>query len=178
MSKKITGEAFGHLFNSFEESAFRLETLDAYSIPQETPEFDRYLRGEQLPTDPNSEWVKLVADRVRLGKIMQRVRVISTPLTPYLRYEIDWGYLYSSIVGEDIRLIERSRLKPDMQAPNDYWLFDRRILIAMQYDSVGHFLFAREEDSADRVQFACDLSDSLLPLAVPLVEFLKQIRTV
>src|SRR4051794_34587810 len=100
MAYTISKAKFGHQFESFKRSAFRLESLDHYSVPEEAVDYHRFLRGEELPTSTEDEWAQFVKKSVAQGKFIQRVHVVPAQLTPYLRYEIEWGYLYSSVAGE------------------------------------------------------------------------------
>ncbi|MHB8217078.1 MAG: DUF6879 family protein [Candidatus Sulfotelmatobacter sp.] len=171
----ITREEFSRLFNSFENSAFRLETLDRYTVPTEAAEYARFLAGEEIPLSTESEWTKLVKKNASAGRIMRRVHAITAPMTPYLKYEICWGYVYSSIAGEQIYLIDRA--KAPTIAAIDFWLFDQKDLIFMRYDADGRFLGAEKEDSPEILAIYRDASTSLISSATPLRTFLAGMRS-
>jgi hypothetical protein len=176
MAITITSEEFSGLFGSFERSAFRLESLDTYTVPDEAVEFRRFLDGEALPTSSEDEWARFIKKSASQNKVIQRVHVIGMPLTPYLKYEIEWGYLYSSVAGEDIYLIDRAHAPREIGQMTDFWLFDRKILVLMRYDSDGRFLHGDREDSPEIVANHCDLSEALLRQATPLKTFLTKTR--
>ncbi|MFJ1545879.1 DUF6879 family protein [Streptomyces sp. NPDC088246] len=44
----LDGEAFGQLFETFERTAFRLETLAVYDVEEEAEEMARFLAGEPM----------------------------------------------------------------------------------------------------------------------------------
>jgi len=177
MAYPITKEEFAELLNSFEHSAFRLESLDKYTVSSETVEYARFLAGEELPVSVPSEWTKLVRKNVAAGKIMQRVHLIPAPLTPYLKYEIYWGYVHSSIAGEEIYLMNRVNAGPDLARMADFWLFDQRMLIFMRYDSDGRFVRPEKEDSAEVLATCREIRDSLVSTALPLKKFLANSRS-
>ena len=176
MKTVLTREEFGALFEAFSESAFRLETLDVYTVPGEADEYRRFLAGEELPTTGESGWVQLVKGAIGQGKVIQRVHAISLPLTPYLKYEIEWGYVYTSLAGEDIRLINRAELSPELSGLADFWLFDRKTLVIVRYDSAGRFLHGEKEDSPEAVKTHIDSYALLISQATPLRAFLAQER--
>jgi hypothetical protein len=177
MTTPLTNKEFGDLFDSFGQSAFRLESLDRYTVPAEAVEYRRFLVGELFPVSAEDEWAQLIRKNVHQGKIMQRVHVISMPLTPYLRYEIEWGYVYSSLAGEDIYLIERADVPREILRIPEFWLFDRKTLIVMHYDPIGHFVNAERNDSPEAIAACCQASASLLASATQLKQFLARIRT-
>jgi hypothetical protein len=177
MARPISKEEFARLFDSFENLAFRLESLDLYTVAGEAAEYARFLAGEELPASTEGDWARFVKKSTSKGKVMQRVHVISIPLTPYLKYEIYWGYVYSCVAGEQIYIIDRANVSPEVLRTTDFWLFDRKTLVIMRYDAAGRFLHAEIEDSPEMLAAYISLSASLLSAATPLKEFLSQIRS-
>jgi len=163
-------------FDSFEHSAFRLETLPVYSVPEEADDFQRFLSGESLPISMNEEWCDWTRQQTLLGKTLQRVRVISLPLSSYLRFEIDWRYVYSNVAGEEIYLLEKSKIPADMLSLADFWLFDGRVLVRLRYDSNGHFIAEEADIAASSISIYREAATSLLSLGTPLKQFLADIR--
>jgi hypothetical protein len=116
---------------NFERSAFRLETLPVYNVPQEAEMVARFKRGEPVDLPDDHPWLERVRHHCRSGKLMRRVRVVSHPLTDYLRMEMSW-YRKSVAAGEDIRITET-------QLTGDFWLFDDQTVVVLHYDSEGRF---------------------------------------
>jgi len=116
---------------NFERSAFRLETLSEYNVPQEAEMLARFKRGEPVDLPDDHPWLERVRHHCRVGKQMRRVRVVTHPLTDYLRMEMSW-YRKSVEAGEDIRITE-TRLS------GDFWLFDDQTVVVLHYDSEGRF---------------------------------------
>jgi hypothetical protein len=116
---------------NFERSAFRLETLPEYNVPQEAEMVARFKRGEPVDLPDDHPWLERVRHHCRSGKVMRRVRVVSHPLTDYLRMEMSW-YRKSVAAGEDIRITET-------QLTCDFWLFDDQTVVVLHYDSEGRF---------------------------------------
>ena len=174
--KILTPQEFGDLFDSFTESAFRFESLDRYLIPEEEIEFARFLSGEPLPAADKDEWAQFIKQNVKHGKRIQRVHAVSIPLTPYIKFEIDWGYLFGSDAGEDIYLIDRELAPEVARTVSDFWLFDRRTLVTMKYDPEGRFIHGIQENDPSVISTHIEVMLSVLKRAIPLRAFLAEMR--
>jgi hypothetical protein len=119
------------LFEKFETSAFRLEGLPAYTVPEERDAFHYYQEHKSAPVGFNSDWTAFVEDKISAGKIIQRLRLLSGNLTQYEQFELA---AYSA--KEDIRLA----LRDNHPYKGDFWLFDNKWLACLQYDSDGNYL--------------------------------------
>lgn len=136
----------GWWLQNFQRFAFRLECLPEYQVPQEAEWLAAFKRDGSLPdlSPENDSWLKLVRTHVQHGCSMQRLRIVSHPLTDYERFELA---LFSASVkaGEDIRIAGFSPMSPiagverrsDMP---DFWLFDDEVVMVLRYDGEGRFL--------------------------------------
>lgn len=166
-------------FETFTREAFRLELLDQYLVPEEEEEYKRFLLGELFPRiTEEDEWLSLIRHLQSTGKEVKRVHVVPPQLTPYLKFEIEWGYAYSARAGELIYLItahEFSRLHPARLDIKDFWLFDESACIELHYGQNGKFQ-GFHEVVKDRVPDYTHLKRRLTERAQPLREFLKDYR--
>lgn len=163
----MTPEELGHLFSTFERSAFRLECLPTYAVTEdaEAEAFRLWLAGEQPPKKAR-DWPKLVASATASGKRMQRVRVIRA-ITAYLRFELSWGYPDNVAAGEDIRILELQPGESLAGMPEeDYWLFDDAIMVRLEYDGAGRFLRPVEVRDPAEVRRCCGWRDAVMTRAV------------
>ncbi|MGH3714734.1 MAG: DUF6879 family protein [Micromonosporaceae bacterium] len=129
---------------------FRLELLDRYEVESDGGDFARYLRGDPAPAPERKQpWLDRLAAAQKAGIHNQRVHVLATPLTDYLRYECEWGYAWNVRAGEDIRIIDTSEHPvPELPVDHDFWLIDDRHAVVMHYDMDGRFLGAEPESPA------------------------------
>jgi hypothetical protein len=176
--RRFSGEEFSELFQSFRTSAFRLECLSEYRTPNDVANMDAYLEGKPLPLHSFDAWCDLVRDAVSAGKEMSRVHVIPSRLTPYLRYEIEWGYAYAAEAGERILLLQH-----DVPAQvlgtwpvSDFWLFDDAIAVRMQYAEDGRFEWAERIMDGDMIDEYRRIRDTATAEAVPLQTYLARVR--
>jgi hypothetical protein len=119
---------------NFTRSAFRLETRPEYDVPQESDMLSAFRRGEPVRMRDDHPWLLTVRRHCGAAKAMQRVRVVSSPLSDYERFELCL-YPYSSAAGEEVRILERRQ-----RFTEDFWLFDDQIVYVLRYDAGGKFL--------------------------------------
>lgn len=115
--------------------AFRYEGQPAYAVAADGGEFGRYLAGEAEPDDAVwGPWAdRLRGERAR-GITRSRVHALIRPLTPYLRYECEWGYRVNVDEGEDVRVLDLTGWATRPQLPaRDFWLIDDQHVIDMHY---------------------------------------------
>ena len=132
------------LFDNFESVAFRLETLPFFASDTRKPGFQTYLDTGKLPADHNAPWRQEVRDGTLRGRSYHRLRLFSSPLTDYERYERD-VYALSIEAGEVIRAVFRS----EHEVGADFWLFDNSWIAYMEYDSEGEFLGTQVHEVSD-----------------------------
>ena len=134
---RLEGEAWSRYFQDFHSSAFRLELHPVYTMPGEADELQRFLAGEKPPSDYHYGWLDTVANAAAAGKTMRRVRVVTRPLTDYIRYEFEWGFVYNVHAGEDIRVLDLTG-RPGPGLPDyDFWMFDESAVVKLLYRPDG-----------------------------------------
>jgi hypothetical protein len=161
---------------------FRLETLDRYDVPSDGGDFARYLAGEAAP-DParKAAWHdRLRADRER-GVRRWRVHLVTEPLTPYLRFEIDWAHLQNAHL-EDIRVLTTDHFQPgatvgETPLPSgvsatvgDFYLIDGAHPLLMHYDSAGRFTGAEFAPGSTAARYRV-IRDAAWGAAEPVTEW-------
>lgn len=157
----------GALFQSFERAAWRLETRDRYTVPDEEQPFAAFLDGRSVPerTAENNGWIKLLADAG--GRSFGRVHVVSRPLTPYLRFEFG-GYRENVAHGEDVRIADRGDHPELWDLDVDFWIFDDQAVAVMDYDDEGRFHGAELADYPEQYR---RVRDRAIAAAVPLAAY-------
>jgi hypothetical protein len=139
VSELVSGEAFLNLFRDVEHTAYRLEVRTSYGIPEEDEPYRRFLTGEDPGLEWFEPWLDLMREETAKGKRVERVRVIDTPPSDYLRFEL-WGTPYNLAAGEDIRYLARDQAVALDLPTYDYWLFDSHILARLQFGEHDRFL--------------------------------------
>lgn len=176
---RLEGDAWREFFDAFEDYAFRLETLPVYGVASEDEEFRRFLAGEPRPDKElaDSPWLHRVRGFTGSGRRVQRVHVVTPPLSDYLRYEMEWGYDFNIVAGEDVRIIEtESPSDLPFAANEDFWLFDDKHVVLMRYEPDGtqiDRLLLEDVDVADYV--AC--KDTAMRMATPYEQYRARLNT-
>lgn len=135
-------EIFTYIDEHFHRSAWRLEALDVYDVESDGDDVARYLAGQDRPTNTTQgPWLEQLRNDTAAGKSWSRVHVFRGPLSDYLRYECEWGYVYNVAAGEDVRILDLTeRDEPAGLLNEEFWLYDDRYVLVMKYDDAGHFL--------------------------------------
>ncbi|HEX6686825.1 MAG TPA: hypothetical protein VF062_28930 [Candidatus Limnocylindrales bacterium] len=136
-------DPFTPLFRACTRSAVHLEMRDGYM--RDDPWYIDWQAGiRHSPTDRASWWAPwhdLTLESAGRGVVIRRARVVSEPISDYVRYEYDITFT-NIVAGEQVRWLPR-RLATDIALPgNDFWLFDDETLLINHFsgdgDSTGH----------------------------------------
>lgn len=164
------------MFLKFKRSAKRLEILQEYHMDgDEWDTFQKYRNGYPTPIfNELDEWNNQIKEWSKQGKTVERIRVIDSPLTDYLKYQIDLGYLPSALCGQSVRFVSKKVFDAvnKYNIKNDIWIFDDKHAFEMIYDKNGVFIESREVNSENPVLFYNELYDSSRTLEYVI----KQIR--
>jgi hypothetical protein len=165
----VTAPDLGKLFESFRRSAFRLECLPTYQVPQDVQWLRRFRAGDERPQErDNRPWLTTVRSAIERGARMQRVRIVQTPLTEYQRFQLSWGYPENTAAGEEIYILDK---EPPGLLSVDFWLFDDEQVIVLEYDDEGRFLRPVVAETVAPYRQARDMA---LKSSVPFREYLAR----
>lgn len=73
------------------------------------------------------------------GRAWRRLHALAEPLSDYIRYECEWGYVPNSAAGEQVRIAE---LTPALAQIGDFFVLDGRHVVRSRYDETGRFVHA------------------------------------
>ncbi|MEU3018997.1 DUF6879 family protein [Nocardiopsis sp. NPDC007018] len=133
----LTREEFAQQFLDFEHTTWKLETRDRYNVSSEQDEFEYWLRTGDTSLEEKharaSSWHRNVRAAREAGKSWQRVRVVSEPLSDYIRWE-HAATQFNEEAGEDIRWLPRHHPAVEQLPRRDFWLFDSRWVCVLHFD--------------------------------------------
>ncbi|MFJ9616870.1 DUF6879 family protein [Streptomyces noursei] len=170
-----SSRTLGDLFDTFEHEAFRLETLDDYSQSGSVDAYQSFLAGQERPDGYNADWLEEVKGHVDAGRRMYRVHILKRPLTPYLRFELGWGYVTNATAGEEFFILDITDQPNPLSSVGDFWLFDSATAVPMRYTLDGKFLGA-DVLAEDRGREYVTYRDMALAQAVPFAEWWAEHR--
>jgi len=139
---------FQELLRSCERSALHLELRDGYSTSD--PGYVAWQADPSVnPLKWYGSWIGLLAEILERGVVVRRVRVVSEPLSEYIRFEHAITPALNLAAGEEVRWLPR-RNTSDLALPgNDFWLFDDRLVMVNHFSgdgqSTGHEV--RDDDA-------------------------------
>ena len=172
---KISNNDLKKLFINAKESCFRFEGLESYDTESERGAYQSFLNGEaDLPASQEQDgWLRDIAEFKKNGKLMQRVRLVPAGNKSYFDFEIAWSYKKSALSGEDIYFIKASNVpKVGILPGYDFWLFDDKTLVKMNYDNNGKFLSAEPVGNKNEVAAVKEIKKSLIKEGIPLYDFI------
>lgn len=123
--------SFDELLDGAQRTAVHLEMRDTYGVDDEADDFAHWKNTGERDTDPNSPywgpWTKLIQRTVGRGVIVRRARIVSEPVSDYIRYE----HASTDVnvqAGEEVRWLPRRRASDIALPGNDFWLIDGRLI--------------------------------------------------
>lgn len=134
----MAGEEANQLLSSCKRSAVHLEMRDGYS--RTDPMFADWRQGQRHePPDWEAwwrPWTGTVVAACRRGVIIRRTRIVSEPISEYIRWEHE---ITSANVeaGEDVRWLPRRRASDLLLPGNDFWVFDERLVLWTHFTGEG-----------------------------------------
>lgn len=133
---------FDMLWDDSEKEIFRLQLLNAYRVKSEEEQFRRYKQGLSIEIDANlQKWLDRLKKKTDEEVRNINMQVVDLPLTDYLKFEIS-SYPLQERFGRETFLAERSNVRELISGFQDYWMFDSKYVMLMNYDSEGRFLDA------------------------------------
>jgi hypothetical protein len=127
--------AFAELIAATEHSAIHLEMRDVYT-PRGAVYVD-WLAGVPVEAERHSEWMDLVRETVGRGVDWRRARVVSEPVTDFIRYEWETTTVVNAPAGEKVRWLPRHRAADLLLPACDFWVFDDRLLRFTHFQGDG-----------------------------------------
>ncbi|MFF6793244.1 DUF6879 family protein [Streptomyces filamentosus] len=125
-------DAFAKLFETFEHTAWRLETRRRFASDEATDTWAQFSAGQPIEWDYEDGWCTNVRAQTAQGKRFERVRIVDSPPTPGQLYLMD-NAKRNCAVGEDIRNLSRKQAD-ELQLPSeDFWLFDSRLVALLRF---------------------------------------------
>ncbi|MEU2503579.1 DUF6879 family protein [Streptomyces sp. NPDC007863] len=159
--------SFAELLGRCARSAVHLEMRDSYAS---TDRFEAWKRGERIDWDDRASWWhpydQLITDTVARGVSIRRARIVSEPVTEYIRWE---HYVTQANVtaGEDVRWLPRRRATDIALPGNDFWLFDGELLRVHHFSGDGAVVEDEITDDPATVKLCASAFEAVWDRAVP-----------
>jgi hypothetical protein len=139
MAEKVP--PFTELIAATTTSAAHLEMRDSYT-PRD-PAFLAWRAGQPVESlvglPEHRQWAGLVRNHVSRGVTFRRARIVSEPLTDFIRFEYEMTGPLNVAAGERVRWLPR-RLASSLALPgNDFWVLDGKLVRFGHFAGDGEF---------------------------------------
>jgi hypothetical protein len=136
----LTAEQWADLFTSTRRETLHLEMRDWYAVEDEKERFARFLqtgrRDHEAEYEERRPWLEMVRAAVDKGVSVRRARIVSEPVTDYIRFEHE-GTAAAIESGEEVRWLPRKRASSIALPGNDFWLFDEKTVLFNYFTGDG-----------------------------------------
>lgn len=117
------------LLPSAARRVLHLEMRDQYKA---SSAFAKWLAGEPIDyATLYGPWLALVGPVAARGVDVRRARVVSEPVSTYIRFEYDMTAHANLAAGEQVRWLPRGRASELALPGNDFWLVDDVVLFSL-----------------------------------------------
>ncbi|MER5913002.1 DUF6879 family protein [Streptomyces sp. NPDC001982] len=167
---------FRRLFETFEHTAWRLETRRGYASDRQDPDYQAFLATGASTCDPSEPWFINIRRQTDAGKRVGRVRIADNPPTTEQLFLLDYAR-HNAAVGEDIRYLWRQDADRASLPAEDFWIFDSRLVALLHFDNDDNLLSIELiTEPAEVVRYSI-ARDAAVHHAVPYDQFAAQVAT-
>jgi hypothetical protein len=161
--------SFDELLSSAERSAVHLELRDSYAVAEEAEERRLWESGKWTLADGRralADWMTLVHSVTERGVAVRRARVVSEPVTSYVRYEHALSPLNIE-AGEQVRWLPRRQALGIPLPAADFWLIDDRLVRFNHFSGDGEAIEPEMSDDPGVVALCSSAFEAVWDRAVP-----------
>lgn len=166
----LSYDEFTALFTRFEGEAIHLEMRDSYGTQVELPYMAKWAAGEHDDLAWLRPWCDQVRKHVAEGKRYRRVHVVSEPLSDYQR----WSYSIMQPhidAGTEMRWMPRREVSEIAFPGNDFWLFDRRLVVFHHYSGNGANIDFTTTTRPATIELCYGAFEAVWQLAIPHADY-------
>lgn len=166
--------SFDELLNGAQHTAVHLEMRDAYGVAGEADDFAHWQRTGERDVDPGSPywapWVALIKRTVARGVVVRRARIVSEPVSDYIRYE-HAATQVNLDAGEQVRWLARRRASDIALPGNDFWLIDDRLIRWNHFTGAGGSAGGEISEDQAAVKLCAEAFETVWSRGIPHVDY-------
>ncbi|MGP4084190.1 DUF6879 family protein [Streptomyces sp. KR55] len=166
--------SFAELLDGAQRSAVHLEMRDAYGVASEADKLARWKETGEVDDDPESPywapWTQLIRRTVARGVGVRRARIVSEPVSDYIRYE-HAGTVVNVAAGEQVRWLPRRRASDIALPGNDFWLIDGRLIRWNHFTGDGASGGGEISEDPAAAKLCADAFEAVWARAIPHDEY-------
>lgn len=165
----LTHEQWADLLRAASHNACHLEMRDVYAVDEEDARFREWRETGQLKWE-HRPWLGLIAELSAGGVRVRRARIVSEPVSFYIRFEhaCTWQNVEA---GEQVRWLPRRLASPIALPGNDFWLLDGARVLFNLFDGEGRRVSKALTDDGAAVKLCASAFEAVWELATPHAEY-------
>lgn len=171
--ESLDADGWAQLFGACRRSACHLEMRDTYAVEEEQSDIDKWRAGEwgpQQDAESKAGWLDLMRDTAARGVRLRRARIVSEPVTEYIRFEHE-GTPQNIAAGEEVRWLPRTSASGLVLPGNDCWIFDGTTVLFNHFTGEGGWV-GNELTTDPGIAARCaDAFEAVWELAIPHSEY-------
>lgn len=167
-------DAFGKLFETFEHTAWRLETRRRFASDESAPGYQEFVETGKMQLEFYHPFFDTVRQQTQQGKRVERVRIVDNPPTIGQRYLL-YSAARNKATGEDIRNLWRHDADRLRLPAADFWLFDSRLVALLNFDKGDELVDVELITEPVEVNRYAQVRDAAWHYAVPYEQFAAHI---
>jgi hypothetical protein len=172
----IDDSTFGTYFETFERTAWRLETRRGYASDRQSTNWARWQAGEDVSHDAPRPWGENVQRQTSAGKRFERIRIVDDPPTEGQRFLLARA-THNEATGENIRHLWRAEAEHLQLPVVDFWLFDDRRSLVLHFDEADEYLGAELVEAPARISEFRRTRETAWPRAIRRVDLAAQVAS-
>jgi hypothetical protein len=147
-------------------SAVHLETRDSYT--PDDPDWRDWREGRRFdPAQRWRGWFDLIASTVARGVQVRRARIVSEPVSEYIRFEYDVTAVHNIAAGEQVRWLPRRRALDLLVPTNDFWVFDETVVVFNHFDDSGNWVCPEQRNDSALAKLCASAFEAVWERATP-----------
>jgi hypothetical protein len=158
------------LFGSVQRTAMHLEMRDVYT--PDDPDWVEWRAGGRFnPAERWSDWFSLMQETTGRGVEVRRARIVSEPVTDYIRFEYDVTTDHNVAAGELVRWLPRHRTAGLVVPPTDFWVLDEEVVVWNHFGGDGSWVGKEWSEDPDVAKLCATSFEAVWDRAVPHEEY-------
>jgi hypothetical protein len=158
------------LLGGAQHSAVHLEMRDTYAVDGERDRIARWRAGHRIDPDDRASWWRpwhsLISETVARGVAVRRARIVSEPVSEYIRYEHSQTFK-NILSGEQVRWLPRRRASDIPLPGNDFWLIDGTLVRWNHFTGDGRSAGGETSDDPAVAKLCASAFDEVWDRAIP-----------
>jgi hypothetical protein len=147
-------------------SAIHLEARDSYT--PDDPDWRDWREGRRFdPAQRWRDWFDLIASTVARGVQVRRARIVSEPVSEYIKFEFDVTAGHNITAGEQVRWLPRRHALDLLVPTNDFWVFDETVVVFNHFDGSGNWVRPERRNDAALAKLCASAFEAVWERATP-----------